>query len=151
MTPGLHDRRMADVLEIRICVCGKTGTSRCSACRLAWYCSKTCQGADWQKHKKVCGKQTLRSVTGPDIIPVAYFHEARRISADILEKGVSAIDAEGFDILIQAVQTDVPEHLQAEQLAMIDELFRAIDKRPRMPGDEARFEKLKAAVATKRE
>lgn len=80
---------MTDTLEVRICVCGKTGTSRCAACKLAWYCSRECQKADWPKHGGVCGKQRLRAVTGGDILPVAYFHEARRISATLRERASS--------------------------------------------------------------
>jgi hypothetical protein len=29
----------------------------CSGCNIAAYCCRTCQKADWKRHKKVCGKQ----------------------------------------------------------------------------------------------
>ena len=29
----------------------------CSGCNIATYCCRTCQKADWKRHKKVCGKQ----------------------------------------------------------------------------------------------
>lgn len=36
-------------------LCGFRGEKRCSACKSAWYCSKTCQKEDWRAgHKKNC-------------------------------------------------------------------------------------------------
>lgn len=33
----------------------KASMLRCSRCKTAWYCSTTCQSADWSKHKAECG------------------------------------------------------------------------------------------------
>ena len=45
----------------RICKnCNKTGKRKemkvCKRCRMSWYCSKECQTAQWEKHKKYCTK-----------------------------------------------------------------------------------------------
>ena len=46
------------VKEKKCAVCFKTEARckilPCSRCRSAFYCSATCQNADWNKHKKVC-------------------------------------------------------------------------------------------------
>jgi hypothetical protein len=36
------------------CICGKKGTKVCNKCRLAKYCSRECQVADFPKHKTIC-------------------------------------------------------------------------------------------------
>jgi hypothetical protein len=36
------------------CICGKKGTKVCNKCRLAKYCSRQCQVADFPKHKTIC-------------------------------------------------------------------------------------------------
>lgn len=38
----------------RCTVCTKSGAQRCSHCKAAHYCSKTCQKADWKSHKLLC-------------------------------------------------------------------------------------------------
>jgi len=35
---------------------GTTALLRCGSCKAAWYCGKTCQTDDWQKHKERCRK-----------------------------------------------------------------------------------------------
>eukprot|EP01006_Ploeotia_vitrea_P067806 TRINITY_DN98542_c0_g1_i1.p1 TRINITY_DN98542_c0_g1~~TRINITY_DN98542_c0_g1_i1.p1 ORF type:complete len:197 (-),score=14.67 TRINITY_DN98542_c0_g1_i1:166-756(-) len=35
-------------------VCNKLAESRCSCCKNVWYCSASCQKADWKSHKLVC-------------------------------------------------------------------------------------------------
>eukprot|EP01084_Bolivina_argentea_P006060 11455_1 len=47
--------------EKRTCVyCLKTGTnSRCSGCKLVFYCDIICQKSHWKKHKKVCNKSNI--------------------------------------------------------------------------------------------
>src|SRR6185437_16266463 len=35
------------------CICGKTGTSKCSKCEKL-YCSRDCQVKDWPGHKAEC-------------------------------------------------------------------------------------------------
>jgi len=44
-----------DEVKMKCKRCGKDGVSRCSLCKIERYCSETCQGLDWPKHKKVCG------------------------------------------------------------------------------------------------
>lgn len=34
--------------------CKKSAKRRCSGCQRAWYCNRTCQKADWKKHKLDC-------------------------------------------------------------------------------------------------
>lgn len=51
---------------------------------------------------------------------------------------------------MKAIGMDVPAHLQAEQVAVLRELLHAIDTRPRMAGEDAYLEKLKAATAAAR-
>lgn len=36
------------------CVCGKNSTLRCGRCKIVPYCSRECQRADWDEHKKLC-------------------------------------------------------------------------------------------------
>jgi MYND finger len=42
------------------CVCGKRNTNvklfKCSRCKIAEYCSKECQMADWKRHKTQCNR-----------------------------------------------------------------------------------------------
>jgi hypothetical protein len=50
------------VKSIRCFCCGETRSendlSRCSGCRLAYYCNKKCQKKHWKNgHKKVCKKK----------------------------------------------------------------------------------------------
>ncbi|CAJ1942146.1 unnamed protein product [Cylindrotheca closterium] len=56
-----------DAIDYRICrMCGKGDTSesfqqslmKCARCQQAYYCSKSCQRADWKLHKKVCIPRT---------------------------------------------------------------------------------------------
>jgi len=44
------------------CVCMKPATSRCSACKSAWYCSRECQVLHYPKHKKLCGSVEFTGV-----------------------------------------------------------------------------------------
>lgn len=37
-----------------VCSCGKPGDKKCSKCKIACYCSRECQVADFPKHKRVC-------------------------------------------------------------------------------------------------
>ncbi|KAI9063088.1 hypothetical protein FKP32DRAFT_1628777 [Trametes sanguinea] len=36
--------------------------SRCSACKAPVYCTRTCQAADWKRHKKFCKRTTSADV-----------------------------------------------------------------------------------------
>ena len=38
----------------RCSVCDKYTHQRCTRCKMAFYCSKPCQNADWKSHKKTC-------------------------------------------------------------------------------------------------
>lgn len=51
------------LLQTNICqACGRSeGVSRCGRCRLAGFCSKTCQTKTWSAHKKVCLKPQERA------------------------------------------------------------------------------------------
>lgn len=50
--------RPANVARASTCmVCGATGPiSKCSRCKVAFYCSAACQKEHWMHHKKTCGK-----------------------------------------------------------------------------------------------
>ena len=37
-------------------VCGSASATRCSRCKMRWYCGRGCQKRDWKEHKSVCGK-----------------------------------------------------------------------------------------------
>lgn len=48
------------------------GGSRCSGCKSIWYCSRTCQKADWREHRAECKAWTSNQTTGvrgPQSIP----------------------------------------------------------------------------------
>ena len=38
------------------------GVHKCSRCMLAYYCSETCQHADWKRHREVCLERSGRGV-----------------------------------------------------------------------------------------
>ncbi len=45
------------VIKIDECnTCGEASTTKCSACKLVFYCNRNCQTKDWKKHKKDCPK-----------------------------------------------------------------------------------------------
>lgn len=35
-------------------VCKEIAKSKCSACKVVWYCSPECQKGDWKAHKPLC-------------------------------------------------------------------------------------------------
>ena len=37
--------------------------SKCSRCKMVWYCSRACQVKDWPKHKAVCAKAVQTTVS----------------------------------------------------------------------------------------
>eukprot|EP00929_Paragymnodinium_shiwhaense_P121154 TRINITY_DN9329_c0_g2_i1.p1 TRINITY_DN9329_c0_g2~~TRINITY_DN9329_c0_g2_i1.p1 ORF type:complete len:719 (+),score=198.73 TRINITY_DN9329_c0_g2_i1:160-2316(+) len=40
--------------------CGKPSSTRCSKCRMEWYCGKDCQSKRWKEHKKECAELARR-------------------------------------------------------------------------------------------
>ena len=64
--PALSPREAATVAKSalsseRRCICGKTGTRKCSGCGLQHYCSRECQRADWkERHKAICSRMRKR-------------------------------------------------------------------------------------------
>ena len=56
-------------------------TSRCSKCKLVYYCGKECQQAHWKVHKKIC--LTLGNVaaspSGPTNIPATMSNEPMEV------------------------------------------------------------------------
>ena len=47
-------------------MCGAVGASKkCSKCRVAVYCTKTCQKAHWKAHKMVCASLAQGAATEP--------------------------------------------------------------------------------------
>lgn len=36
--------------------CGRSAIQRCSRCKKAWYCSRSCQVTHWSQHKDECEK-----------------------------------------------------------------------------------------------
>ncbi len=38
----------------QVCICGKPGDKKCGGCKMKWYCSYECQGADYSKHQEWC-------------------------------------------------------------------------------------------------
>jgi hypothetical protein len=56
---GSKNIKWPSVKGARCCdQCGKVqiGHLRCGRCKIASYCTKTCQKQDWRRHKKWCGK-----------------------------------------------------------------------------------------------
>ncbi|KAF9048016.1 hypothetical protein BDZ89DRAFT_1154834 [Hymenopellis radicata] len=55
-------------------------TQRCSACRIAMYCSRTCQKKDWDSHRSVCHENKVKYRFGEPVSLTAehwessYFH-----------------------------------------------------------------------------
>lgn len=48
----------------RNCATGCDKVLRCTVCKVATYCSATCQRDDWQYHKRVCKKQKPKIICG---------------------------------------------------------------------------------------
>ena len=42
-------------------VCNFETTKRCATCKIACYCSVSCQASDWAHHKVMCGRMLLNS------------------------------------------------------------------------------------------
>ena len=52
VSPG---RPPVPVMVVNQCaVCGKEDTKACSRCKVTAYCGKSCQIADWPRHKAQC-------------------------------------------------------------------------------------------------
>lgn len=65
--------------------CGKNASSRCSACRLAYYCSSVCQKLDWiSVHKSVC--EEMKQADHGDIAHM------RNVFSAYLQKGLETLD-----------------------------------------------------------
>jgi len=45
----------------RNCICGNLAVQRCGGCKIIGYCSKKCQHEDWNSHKKLCKRLTIRN------------------------------------------------------------------------------------------
>jgi len=44
-------------------VCANEAPTRCSRCRVAWYCSRQCQEQDWKRHKPACSQAHEKRVS----------------------------------------------------------------------------------------
>jgi hypothetical protein len=46
-----------DAVRYSLCAkCHEIATDACGSCKVEFYCGKTCQKADWPRHKLSCGK-----------------------------------------------------------------------------------------------
>ncbi|KAK6995821.1 MYND-type domain-containing protein [Favolaschia claudopus] len=74
-----------------VCICGKPAINRCSACKLASYCSKECQRADWKLHKTQCKAATNPISPGAQVGTQSQLNELVRIGAQhtIYEQSMS--------------------------------------------------------------
>ena len=50
-------------------VCGEEATRRCSRCKCAHYCDRTCQLKDWHRHKRMCAPDVTCSVCLDNVSP----------------------------------------------------------------------------------
>eukprot|EP00088_Acartia_fossae_P027285 TRINITY_DN28025_c0_g1_i1.p1 TRINITY_DN28025_c0_g1~~TRINITY_DN28025_c0_g1_i1.p1 ORF type:complete len:455 (+),score=128.19 TRINITY_DN28025_c0_g1_i1:51-1415(+) len=51
----LHAKRKEDKREYSECAkCKNSASKKCGGCRLVWYCTPSCQAANWRVHKPVC-------------------------------------------------------------------------------------------------
>ncbi|KAK3364685.1 hypothetical protein B0T25DRAFT_576895 [Lasiosphaeria hispida] len=77
----------ASTNELRACIrCSKDGIFRCSGCNAARYCSRQCQIADQNYHRRLCGQWSQ-------------FDEARRPSPCHICCAVLRVDQPGPDFL----------------------------------------------------
>eukprot|EP00966_Prymnesium_polylepis_P186795 4329955-Prymnesium_polylepis.2 len=56
-TPSEESRRHR---PLECVVCGQYTRTRCVACSVAFYCSKTCQAEDWTIHSGQCSALALK-------------------------------------------------------------------------------------------
>ena len=71
---------MAEVTEAPPCSnpgCDQPGTKSCSACKIAVYCSVSCQTADWAHHKEECDGH-LRKVGKAHLTKASGFHRQQK-------------------------------------------------------------------------
>lgn len=60
-----EEKREEDKQE-QICACCKEPAStRCTGCRLVFYCDRECQRKDWKSHKDICRSYTVRMFPSP--------------------------------------------------------------------------------------
>jgi hypothetical protein len=100
--------------------CGKDATKQCPRCRLAYYCDRECQKADWAQHKSICGTPTDAAVRGAECVThwyrTVFYHqhytslaqEARRRNDTI----VVHVQVDGARSTLNILTTPWREHLR---------------------------------------
>ncbi|KAF9004441.1 hypothetical protein BDZ89DRAFT_1169257, partial [Hymenopellis radicata] len=88
-------------LDAGCAVCGKPTTTRCSQCRLVWYCGQACQKSDWAQHKERC--KYMKAATWASVrisTSVVINGERRKIGYirhhdQTIEQRLQVVDADG--------------------------------------------------------
>jgi len=83
---------------------GQNALMQCSRCRMAYYCSRECQVADWKDHKKSCVAVTKADTKSNDVSDQTVLNFAKRYYVDIMVELVDVCDENNLkkeDLLLE--------------------------------------------------